>query len=331
MKQTEALRHLPQPSPACSFIMTVRKDSIMPDLTYTVPPEDDGETIQNFLRRRCGLSWRMVVKLKRVENGISVEGVPRRTIDRVCAGQRVELILPADTVRVEPVDMPLDVVYEDDHILVVDKPPYLAVHPSAGKPEPTLANVVVAHYEKEGCHLAFRPVNRLDRNTSGLLLAAKNAHTAYALAGKVHKTYLALVLGRLEGEGVIEQPIRIKEGCCITREVGEGGKYSLTRYRCLAACDTASLLEVVIETGRTHQIRVHMAWLEHPLAGDTMYGPDGAEGMEGENVMERHGLHCASMAFEHPITGKSIQLHSPLPQDMEQALARLGLKWEKEA
>ena len=193
-------------------------------LTYTVPPAFDGDTLQNFLRRDCGLSWRMVVRLKQVEGGMAVDGVPRRTIDRVCAGQTVTLRLPEDTVRIEGADIPLTVVFEDDALLVVDKPPYLAVHPSAGKPEPTLANAVVAHYARQGTPLSFRPTNRLDRNTSGLLLAAKNPHVAYALTGKAYKEYLAVVLGELHGSGTVDAPIRVREGSCITREVGEGGK-----------------------------------------------------------------------------------------------------------
>ena len=246
----------------------------MPFLTFTVPPEYDGATVQNFLRRGCGLSWRVGVKLKQGESGISADGVSLRTIDRVAAGQQVKLLLPEDSVRIEAVDLPLTVVYEDEAVLVVDKPPYLAVHPSAGKPEPTLANAVVAHFEREGQPLSFRPVNRLDRNTSGLLLAAKNAHVAYAMMRKPRKTYLALVRGRLEGNGVIDQPIRVKEGCCITREVGggEGSKYCLTRWESLAAADDLSLLRVRIETGRTHQIRAHMASIGHPLLGDGKYG-----------------------------------------------------------
>ena len=290
----------------------------MSTLTYIVPSDYDGQTVQNFLRRGCGLSWRMVVRLKGVTDGVTADGVSLRTIDRVKAGQTVALRMPEDVIRVEPVEMPLTVGYEDDLLLAVDKPPYLAVHPSAGKPDPTLANAVVAYYGRTGeCH-AFRPVNRLDRNTSGLLLAGKNAHAAFALSGKVDKSYLALVLGKLEGEGIIEQPIRVKEGCCITREVGEGGKYSLTRWKALAGDEKVTLVRVKIETGRTHQIRVHMAWLGHPLAGDTMYGTDEAE-------MARHGLHCDSMDFEHPMTGELVRLTSPLPQDMREALERHGI------
>ncbi len=291
----------------------------MSEMKFTVPPEYDGESVQTFLRQCHGFSWRMVVRLKHTENGITVNGQLRRSIDRIRVGEELTLRLPEDAIRVEEADLPLNVVYEDDSLLVVDKPPYLAVHPSAFKPEPTLANAVVGYYAKHGQSHAFRPTNRLDRNTSGLLLTAKNAHVAYALAHKVDKTYLAIVLGKLEGEGVIDQPIRIKDGCTITREVGEGGKESRTHYKALATDGEISLVRLWLETGRTHQIRVHMSWLGFPLAGDTMYGTD-------ETVLPRHALHCAEMAFTHPMTGERVTLHSPLPPDMKECLVKHGLE-----
>ncbi len=291
----------------------------MADFTYTVPSAYDGEMLQTFLRRGCGLSYRMVVKLKRVENGMTVDGVHARSIDRVRAGQTVCLTMPTDTVRVEGADMPLAIAYEDAYLLILDKPPYLAVHPSAGKPEPTLANAVVGYFERQGTPLSFRPVNRLDRNTSGLLLAAKSSHITYTLAGRAQKVYLAIVLGALTGEGTIRAPIRVKEGCCITREVGEGGKDSITHWRSLGTDGEISLVRLVLETGRTHQIRVHMAWLGHPLVGDTMYGTD-------ETYLPRHGLHCATMQLTHPVTDEVITVRAPLPQDMRELLEKHGLQ-----
>lgn len=292
----------------------------MRELVYTVPESCEGTTVQTFLRRTCGISARLLARLKRVELGITADGVHIRSVDRLRAGQTVRLRLPADAVRVEGADLPLAVVYEDESVLAVDKPPYLAVHPSAGHTEPTLAAAVIAHFERGGNAFAFRPINRLDRNTSGLLLAAKNPHAAHLLGGagkggRVEKEYRALVLGRLEGEGVIEQPIRVKKGFGITREVGagEGSKYCLTRWESLAAADDLSLLRVRIETGRTHQIRVHMAWLGHPLAGDTMYGTDGG-------TLPRHALHCGAMRFRHPVSGREIALTAPLPEDMASLL-----------
>ena len=295
----------------------------MRELTFTVPKRYDGATMQQFLRQECGLSWRMVVRLKRVERGMTADGEPRRSIDPVFAGQTVVLRMPEDTLRVEPMDLPISVVFEDENLLVVDKPAYLAVHPSAGLPDPTLANMVAAHFLKQGSTVSFRPVNRLDRNTSGLLLAGKNSHVTFALGGKVQKTYLAIVLGRLEGSGTVNAPIRIKEGCCITREVGEGGKESITHYESLAACDEISLVRLWLETGRTHQIRVHMSHLGFPLAGDTMYGTD-------ETVMPRHALHCDSMTFTHPVSGEEMTFTSELPADMQGVLEKYGISCEKE-
>ncbi len=282
-------------------------------ISYLIPHEADGQTVQTFLRRECGMSWRMVVKLKRVENGIMLDGVHVRTIDPIHVGQTLTVTMPDDVVRIEGADLPLDVVFEDEHILVVNKPPYLAVHPSAGKPDPTLANAVVSYFEKQGVPLSFRPLNRLDRNTSGLLLAAKNPHMTFLMRNTAKKRYIAIVKGKLDGCGTIDQPIRIKDGCTIQREVGEGGKDSVTHWETLAANEEFSVLSVVIETGRTHQIRVHMSWLGHPLVGDTMYGED--------ESLPRHALHCEQMSFAHPASDQEILLHAPLPDDMREFLS----------
>lgn len=285
----------------------------MGTFTYIVPDAFDGQTVQNFLRQGCHLSWRMVVKLKRVENGILVDGEHKRTIDRVQAGQTVTVTMPTDQVKIEGVDIPLSIAYEDAYLLVVDKPPFLAVHPSAGKPAPTLANAVVRYFEKQGTPLSFRPLSRLDRNTSGLLTVSKSSHLAFALTGEVEKTYLAIVCGALTGEGVIDAPIRVKEGSIITREIGEGGKQSRTRWRALATDGEISLVELHLETGRTHQIRVHMAHLGYALVGDTVYGTD--------ETLPRHALHCTRLQFTHPVTEKPLDIRSPLPQDMADLLA----------
>lgn len=292
----------------------------MPILTYTVPSAFDGATMQSFLRRGCGVSARLLAKLKRVENGVTADGILTRSVDRVRAGQVVRLRMPEDVLRVSPIDLPLSVVYEDADVLVVDKPPYLAVHPSAGREGPTLAAAVTAYFAALGEPLAFRPVNRLDRNTSGLLLIAKNAHAAHRLGGgldSVEKEYLAVAQGTLKGTGFIDQPIRVREGYGITREVGEGGKPCRTRWETLAADEELSLLRVRIETGRTHQIRVHMAWLGHPLAGDTMYGGDA-------RLLPRHGLHCHAMRFTQPAAGNAIALSAALPDDMTALCASRG-------
>ncbi len=287
-------------------------------ISYVIPPEMDGQTVQTFLRRECGMSWRMVVKLKRVENGMMLDGVHVRTIDPLKAGQTLTVTMPTDAVRIDGMTLPLDIVFEDDDVLVINKPPYLAVHPSAGKTDPTLANAVVAYFEQKGTPLSFRPLNRLDRNTSGLVLAAKNPHVTFVMRDAAKKRYIAVVNGELRGKGTVDEPIRIKEGCAIQREVGEGGKPSVTHWESLATDGKVSVLSIVLETGRTHQIRVHMSWLGYPLVGDTMYSDD--------DRFPRHALHCADMTFTQPMTGETLLLHAPLPEDMRELIASHGLE-----
>ncbi|MBR7092518.1 MAG: RluA family pseudouridine synthase [Clostridia bacterium] len=289
----------------------------MAEFSFPVPAAWDGASVQAFLRAGCGLSWRMVVRLKRVENGMCLDGRPVRTIDTVHAGQTVTIRMPQETPRIEAVPLPLSVVYEDASLLVIDKPPYIAVHPSAGRPEPTVANGVVARLAAAGTPGSFHPVNRLDRNTSGLLLAGKDPHAVYALTGRVRKEYLAVVLGRVAGSGLIDCPLRLREGSYLTRQVGAGGKQSRTRFTALASDGEITLLRLRLETGRTHQIRAHMAYIGHPLAGDTMYGAD--------TSLPRHALHCGTMAFAHPVTGDPLVFSSPLPEDMAALLTAHGL------
>ena len=291
----------------------------MDTLRFTVLPDDDGITMGTFLRKRCGLSARVVNSLKQQPDGMLADGERLWTIHRLNAGQTITVTLPDDRVSIEGVAMSLDIVYEDEHLLVINKPPYLAVHPSAGKPEPTLANGVVAYFAANGTPRSFRPTNRLDRNTSGLLLAAKHQPAAFALNGCVQKTYRAIALGCLNGSGTIDAPLRVKEGCAITREVGTGGKPSVTHWESLGSDGEITELKIVLETGRTHQIRAHFSWLSHPLVGDTMYGPEGGE-------MARHALHCEQMTIRHPFTGETVSLSAPLPDDMQDCLARHSLR-----
>lgn len=291
------------------------QDKAQPVLFFPVEPGDDGMLAKVFLRRH-GVSARLLAKGKR-DGLLTVDGRLLRAVDRLRAGETVAFRLPADTLRVPPAAFPLSVVYEDDDLLVVDKPAGLAMHPSGGVQGVTLAAAVAGYFDRQGETRAFRPVGRLDRDTSGLVLAAKHAHAAHCLGGKVYKEYDALVLGTLEGDGVIDQPIRLREGCTVSREVGPGGQPSRTSYRVVQPGRDLSLLRVVTHTGRTHQIRVHMAFLGHPLAGDTLYGDD-------TRYMARQGLHCALLRFTQPLTGQEITVRSPLPADMEEALKKFG-------
>ena len=282
----------------------------MRELEFVVDDAHDGVKVQGFLRGACNISYRLLVRLKRVENGITADGMHVRTIDRLKAGSVVKLRLPEDTEALPPYALDLDIVYEDDDILVINKPPAMAVHPSPGHDDNTLANAVCAHYEQIGEFYKFRPVYRLDRDTSGLILIAKNTHCAAVLGGNVKKLYYAVCEGLIEKGATIDLPIRIAEGRSIMREVGEGGVSAVTHFKPIGNTGGHTLLELELETGRTHQIRVHLSHIGHPLAGDDMYGGK-------RDKIGRQALHCGRLWFTHPITGENLNFYCPLPDDMK--------------
>lgn len=292
-------------------------------LRFTVPQEYDGVRGKSFLCNYCGISYRTVLALKQVENGVTADGRLLRTIDRVRAGQQVEIHLPEDRERPQEASGQIvPVAYEDDDLLIFDKPAEMPVHPSAGHATGTLANASAAYLAAKGERVTFRPVNRLDRNTTGLVVTAKNAYAAARLAGKVDKFYYAVVQGTLTGNGVIDAPLRRKEGYGIRREIGEGGETAVTHWESLACGEGHTLLKVHIETGRTHQIRAHFSSLGYPLAGDDMY--DGSLAL-----IARQALHCAEIWFTHPVSGEALRLSSPLPEDFRKLLCKLGMDEEK--
>lgn len=288
-------------------------------LEFTVPETYHNKKAKVFLRGGCGLSARTLIRLKQTPDGITVNGRLLRAIDPVQAGQVVTLRLPEENHPMQqPVAMAVPVVYEDEDVLVLNKPPYMPIHPSAGHECDTLANAAAAYYASKGEHCVFRPINRLDRNTSGLAVTARHAHAAARLSGRVEKIYLAVTQGIPAPSGTIDAPLRTMEGHGIRREIGEGGETAVTHWRTLAAANGHALLRVVIDTGRTHQIRAHFSCTGYPLAGDDMY--DGAT-----DRIPRHALHCAAVRFLHPITGVPVVLTAPLPPDMAQLLAGLDL------
>ena len=261
----------------------------------------------------------MVLELKQVENGVTADGVLLRTIDRVRTGQTVVIRLPEENERPQlPVCLPAMVLYEDDDVLVFDKPPFMPVHPSAGHADDTLANAAAAYLLQKGERATFRPVNRLDRNTSGIVVTARHAHAAYALTGTVQKAYLATVQGILSGEGTIDAPLRRMEGHGIRREIGEGGERAVTHWCSLAQGNGCTLLAIRLETGRTHQIRAHFSSRGYPLVGDDMYGGS-------TERIDRQALHCGRAFFPQPVSGEPIFLHSPLPQDFCTLLVACGI------
>ena len=297
------------------------------ELRYIVPPEAEGQRLGMFLRTR-GVTAGLIKSVKHRGEGFRADGAPLHTDQPVHTGQQITFALPPEqetSVSAQPI--PLEIAYEDDFAAVLDKPAGLAVHPTLNYPDHTLANGWIYHLKCQGKTGVFRPVNRIDKNTSGLVLCAQNAFAAPLLADGVQKCYLAIVQGKMPlGIGAVEAPIGRRGDSIIGRCVTAEGKYSLTEYTVLASDAQFSLLACIPRTGRTHQIRVHMAYIGHPLAGDTLYGGDTKE-------IARHALHCAVLRFAHPLTRNSIKVTSALPQDMLQLAQKHqlldGWNWEE--
>lgn len=283
----------------------------MRKLSFTA--EQDGMTVGNFLKAN-GVSHRLMTKLKRIDGGISVSGENARTIDRLSVGDRVELRLEDSKCLEGNAALCVPIIYEDDDLVIFDKPVNMPVHPSHLHQGDTLGNFF--SYLYRGC--SFRPINRLDRDTSGLCVVAKNSHAAAVLQKNLDKTYFAIVCGKMTGEGRISAPIAREDGSIIKRCVDSGGQSAVTDYSVLASGERYSYLRVKLQTGRTHQIRVHFAHLGFPLAGDNLYGGD-----EACKDIFVQTLHCGEVAFNHPISGVALNFSAEIRVDMKLLLGSL--------
>lgn len=290
----------------------------MRTLTFSIPSEYDERKVLHYLRGSAGLSSRVIRNLKTYANGILLNGEPVRTIDRLHGGDVLTVNLPDDPPdQIPPLpdpdffdrELPI-ILYEDEDLVVFHKPGTIAVHPSHNHQGDTLANYLSWHLRQQGRTAAFRAVGRLDKGTSGVMVCALNAYAADRLQRGVRKTYLAVPAGRYEGSGTIEAPIYRPDPILTTRVVDERGDPAVTHWEALITEDDRSLCRVRLETGRTHQIRVHFASLGTPLLGDTLYGTPSEE-------IARHALHCAKAEFTHPVTGVPLTVESPLPEDMK--------------
>ena len=290
-------------------------------VNFTVKEHNDGSTLTAFLRGE-GVSLALIKKIKFQPEGILVDGVKQNTDYKVKTGQKITINVAdtkedAEKSTVIPQDLPMDIVYMDSCCMVVDKPYYMPVHPSFNHPTDTLANAFCGYWQKKGEEKIFRAINRLDRNTSGLVLIALDPFSAEKLKGGVEKTYTAIVQGKVEPEkGIIELPIARETESIITRCVREDGQYAKTEYTVLKQNDDFSLLDIKLHTGRTHQIRVHFSHLGYPLAGDDLYGGS-------TEVIARHALHCRKLEFVSPDTGHKVVINSKLPGDMQQIVIKL--------
>ena len=297
-------------------------------LYFPVPPQADGVLLRNFLRR-CAVSTELARAVKFHGSGFFADGQPILANRRLAAGQMLSFELPADGEGVAPQpEIPVQVVHEDAFALLLEKPPRLAVHPTLNYPLDTLANGYAAWAAAQGRSMVFRPVNRIDKDTSGLVLAARNSYAAPLLAQGVEKLYYAIVEGELPlGPGVIDAPIGRQGDSIIGRCVTPEGKPSRTEYTILKAKNGLSLAACVPVTGRTHQIRVHFASLGHPLAGDDLYGGH-------RERVGRQALHCAKQTYTIPAytlmpdgividweaPRQRITVESPLPADLQALL-----------
>lgn len=289
---------------------------------YIIDERYNGKTIKEYLRYELLLSRRIVTRLKGEEDGIMLnsEKVTVRAV--LSTGDVLSLgIFDADdNGNIVPVDMDISILFEDDDIMAVNKPYGVPTHPSHNHYTDSLANGIAYYFQKKGIPFVFRSVNRLDRDTSGIVIVAKNQMAAQRLSkelicGNVHKCYTAIVTGVTEENGIINAPIRRREESIIERIVcseEEGGQHAVTEYCKVASKNGMSLLKVYPKTGRTHQIRVHMAYIGHPILGDTLYGK-----ADAGNGIDRQALHCSSMSFKHPMTGELITITADLFDDMK--------------
>jgi 23S rRNA pseudouridine1911/1915/1917 synthase len=292
---------------------------------------DRPATCSEFLRSR-GFSRHLLTYLRHHERTLFLNRESVFTNHPVRKGDVLEVVFTDEvpSVSIVPNPMDLDIVYEDDDILVINKPPFLPVQPSIGHYEYTLGNGVVAYYHSQGIPFVYRCVNRLDRNTSGLVIIAKNMASSAILYDEmktrsIRRTYLTVVHGKMDAPGTIDAPIRRRTESMIERCVDlENGQKAVTHFMPLSynpENDTTALL-VRLETGRTHQIRVHMAYISHPVAGDTLYGY--GNGMCPSDVREplinRQALHSLRLQFMHPITREMLRFEAPVPEDIRKLL-----------
>ena len=297
-------------------------------LDRIIREEEAGRSVGFVLRRLLGLSERRIRSLKFTNNGVLLDGRPARTTDPVEAGQTLSVRLPDQQKDVLlPSSRPLDILYEDSALIAVNKPAGLAVHPAGGHAADTLANALRAHFDASDPAARVHLCGRLDKDTSGIVLCAKNAAAADRLRRDLAeegfgKTYLAFAAGRFaedEKEGVIRLPLSAAEPDrkrLIRMQANRAdGKAAVTRYRVEQQFSGFALLSLRLGSGRTHQIRAHLAAIGHPLLGDPLYG-DAALTTELVPLLKRTALHAASVRFPHPFTRELIELSAPLPEDL---------------
>lgn len=291
------------------------------NIDYIIDEDSAGLRIEQFLRRKR-YSGQNLSEIKRMPKSILVNGVHYYMRQELSTGDHLQVRIceTQNSEKIPPTKLPLDIIYEDEDLLVLNKPAGMPIHPSLNNYTNSIANALAYYFQSQGKPFIFRCCNRLDRDTSGLTIVSKHLVSGSILSDmtkyrEVHREYLAIARGSVTpSEGTIQAPLGRKEGTIIERTVDwEHGEDAVTHYKVVKEANGHSLVSLRLETGRTHQIRIHMKYLGYPLIGDYLYNPD----ME---YMTRQALHSHHMEFTHPITGEHMSFTAPLPEDMARVM-----------
>ena len=288
---------------------------------HTVIEEEYGLTINQILKANYKFSSRFKTKIK-FQSLVDLNGTPTPGFIKPEVGDVISIRLPEESSDFPPEDIPLDIIYEDDDIIAVNKQPGIIVHPTKGHPTHTVANAVMKYMIDSGQSFKIRFANRIDMDTTGIIIVAKNANAQNEISnqmrsGTIIKKYIALVEGIIDNDMTIDLPVGRPSQESIQREVmTEGGKDAVTDIKVLEKYSDHTLIECTIHTGRTHQIRVHLTHIGHPLAGDELYGGS-------DKLINRQALHSYYLELKHPMTGDNLIIESDLPEDIKNAIKKL--------
>lgn len=294
-------------------------------LKYLIDDEFHGLPLEKFLKNKLRLSQRLLRKLKANER-ITCNGIVHWVSQIIFCGDIIEIDMDfhEETEFLEPQDIPLEILYENQGLIAINKRPGIVVHPSANHHDMTIANGLLHHYNKSDIHIKIRPVSRLDRDTSGVILFAKNPMVQEALikqmsTGDFQKEYIGVISGNISPKtGTIDLPISRKEGSIMEREVSPDGARAITHYKVLKYFSNSTLVKFFLETGRTHQIRVHCLTIKYPLIGDTLYSNLKSD------LIDRQALHARRIKFLDPITNEKIIITAPTPDDIKLLIRNLS-------